>query len=104
MTIYALLSAVNIALVFVFMPLAVSIIIQCIALFVLLLWAFLGQVTKEHIDGSLRNEEVKKSVVTELRNRAAKLTAMTSSLESEKQDPCKCKKDRRKYALPFSER
>ena len=44
------------------MPLAVSIIIQCIALFVLLLWAFLGQVTKEHIDDSLRNEEVKKSV------------------------------------------
>lgn len=83
LTIYALLSAVNIALVFVFMPLAVSIIIQCIALFVLLLWAFLGQVTKEHIDDSLRNEDVKKSVVTELRNRAAKLTAMTSSLESE---------------------
>ena len=81
LSVYTFISVVNIILIFTLLPLAVSLVIQCVALFVLLLWIFMAQLAKEHIDESLQAEETKKSAVIQLRNRASKLSAMTSSLD-----------------------
>lgn len=83
LSLYTVISVVNIVLAFMLIPLAVSVVIQFVALFVLLLWVFMAQFTKEHIDDSLQAEEAKKSTVMELRSRSSKLIALTSGLESD---------------------
>lgn len=78
---YTLVSAANIFFLFRFFPLAVSIVIQCAALFVLLIWAFMALFSKAHVDSSLQAEESKKSMLMDLRDKAKRLAAMTSGLE-----------------------
>ena len=92
LSIYIFVSIVDIVLAFMLMPFALYIIIQCIALFVFLLWVFMAQLAKEHIDGSLQAEEAKKSLIMELRNRSSKLIALTSTLENDNPNLINAKK------------
>lgn len=82
LTTYTVISVANIVLAFILFPLAVSVVIQCATLFVLLIWIFMAIVTKNHIDSTTQDEEIKKSVVMQLRSRAAKLTAITAGLDA----------------------
>ena len=78
---YSAVTVIDIALTFVFMPLPLSIVIECVALFVLFIWVFMALLTKEHIDSSLRDENEIKSLVMELRSRAGRLASITAGLD-----------------------
>lgn len=80
-TIYSVITAADIVLVFTFLPIAVAIAAECVALFVLIIWIFMALLTKGHIDNSLRDEEIKKSLVMELRSKSDRLVSMTSVLD-----------------------
>ncbi|MGN1423126.1 MAG: hypothetical protein ACI4XA_07105 [Oscillospiraceae bacterium] len=78
---YFTASVVAIVLAFTFIPLVIPIIIQCVALFVFVIWMCLALVAKGHIESTARDEEAKKSGVTALRNRAGRLAALAAGLE-----------------------
>lgn len=78
---YGVISIANIVLAFTLLPLSVVIVIQIVALFVFIVWLFLAIVTKDHIESSLREEEIKKLPVMELRSRSRKLSALAAGLD-----------------------
>ncbi len=78
---YGFISVVDIALAFTILPLSIAIVIQAVALFVFIIWLLMAVVTKNHIESSLRDEEIKKSLVMELRSKSNKLSALTAGLD-----------------------
>lgn len=78
---YCVISVADIALAFTVLPLSVAIVIQCVALFIFIVWLFMAVVTKSHIESSLQNEEIKKSPVMELRSRSLKLSSLAAGLD-----------------------
>lgn len=82
MSTYTFITIVNVILVLTVLPFGVSIAIQCVGIFIFLIWVFLSMVAKDHIDGVQQEESIKMSFVTELRNRANRLTAMASRTDN----------------------
>lgn len=81
MVTYGVISIADIVLAFTVLPLSVAIVIQSIALFIFIVWLFMAIVTKDYIESSLHDEEIKKSLVMELRSRAGKLSALAAGLD-----------------------
>lgn len=81
LTIYGIISIADIVLAFTLIPLSVAIVIQSVAVFVFVVWLLMAIVTKDHIESSLRDEEIKKSPVMELRSRSRKLAAIAAGLD-----------------------
>ncbi len=79
--IYSVISIADIALTFTVLPLGAAIAIQAVALFVLIIWLFMAFVSKDQIESSLHDEEIKKAPVMELRNKARRLSALAAGLD-----------------------
>lgn len=82
MTTFIVLSLAAAGLTLTVMPLVLGIVIQCVALFILLVCVFMSIFAKGHIESVQRDEDIKKSTVIELRNRAGRLQAKASVLDS----------------------
>lgn len=78
---YTVVSVVNIILTFLILPLPLSIVIQGVALFILLIRIFAALFTKSHIEYATSSEEQTKSLVMELRSKAARLISLTAGLD-----------------------
>ena len=63
------------------LPLGIAIAAECIALFILLICVFASAFAKEHIENVQVNENIKKSVVEQLRSRAGRLKAKAAVLD-----------------------
>ncbi|MGN1340912.1 MAG: hypothetical protein ACI4WS_11515 [Oscillospiraceae bacterium] len=78
---YGVISLANIVLALTIFPLGISIAIQCVALFVFVIWIFMAVATKSHIESTLQDEEQKKSLVMELRSKSGRLSALAAGLD-----------------------
>lgn len=78
---YCTVSVANIVLGFVAIPLNIAIVIQGVALFVFVLWVIMANATKDHLESTYINEEIKKSPVMELRSYGTKLIALSAQLD-----------------------
>lgn len=81
LTIYGVISIAGILLAFTIIPLSIAIVIQSVALFIFIAWILAAIVTKNHIESTIHDEEIKKSPVMELRSRSRKLSALASGLD-----------------------
>lgn len=83
MSTYAVITVINVVLLmFMILPIGMSIAIQCVAGFVFFIWALLALMSKEHIDAVQQEENEKKAPVIDLRSKAAKLAAMSSRIDN----------------------
>lgn len=83
LTIYGVVTVAAAVLAFKGIPLSIAVVIQAVALFVFTVWLFLAFITKNHIESTLRDEEIKKSPVMELRSKSRKLAALAAGLEKD---------------------
>lgn len=83
MSTYAAITITNVVLLLIsVLSIGISIAIQCVAMFVLLIWGFLALISKDHIDSVNQEEKQKKSNVIELRSKADRLVAMSSRVDN----------------------
>lgn len=86
MAAYAVISAADMVLALRFLPIGYAVLIQCIALFVFLIYIYLACFTAGHISNVETAEKAKLSAVTELRSKAQKLVTAASVLDERNKD------------------
>lgn len=81
LTTYFAITAAAGVMAFLRLPLAISIMVQLVGVFVFLIWTLAAVFTKEHIETVQIQENIKKSMVIELRSKSASPNAMAQGIE-----------------------
>lgn len=103
MWLYGVISAANIYLAIKVLPLAVSVAIQLVVLFIFAIYIFMAKATSDTISSVEENENIQKSLITEMRNKAYQLLLMTDSSDDPKvRDAVKKINDDLRYLSPSS--
>ncbi len=89
---YTALTVANVVLAFFVLPLPLSIVVQGVGLFILLIRVCAALFTKDHINSTERSEEATRALVTALRDKAGSLTALTAALD--RSDPLRIRAEK----------